>query len=37
MHWDIIIEEFLVYRDSEYLRFLHMQALKKVLNTPTYD
>ena len=37
MHWDAIMDEFRVFQDSEYARFLHMQALHKVLNVPECD
>ena len=33
---DIIMEGFWIFQDSEYVRFLHMQALHKVLNMPEY-
>ena len=33
---DIIKEGFLIFRDSDYVRFLPMQALRKVLNMPEY-
>ena len=31
-----IMEEFWIFQDSEYAKFLHMQALRKVLNMPEY-
>ena len=34
MRWDAIIKEFWIFQDSEYARFLRMQALHKVLNMP---
>ena len=36
MCWDAIIGKFLIIQDSEYARFLQMQALDKVLNVPEY-
>ena len=33
---EAIMEEFLIFQDSEYSRFLHMQELRKVLNVPEY-
>ena len=33
---DIIMEGFGIFQDSEYVRFLHMQALYMVLNMPKY-
>ena len=32
MRPDAIMQEFWIFQDSEYARFLHMQALHKVLN-----
>ena len=32
MRRDAIMEEFWIFQDSEYARFLQMQALRKVLN-----
>ena len=32
--WNTIMEGFRIFQDSEYMRFLHMQALHKVLNMP---
>ena len=32
IHWDAIWEEFWIFQDSEYIRFLHMQVLHKALN-----
>ena len=31
-----IIEEFWIFQDSKYARFLHMQELRKVLNVSEY-
>ena len=36
MGGEAIMEEFSIFRDSEYARFLHMQELRKVLNMPEY-
>ena len=36
MRQDAIIEDFWIRQDSEYVRFVHMQALHKVLNVPEY-
>ena len=36
MRWDAIMEEFWIFQDSKYARFLHMQELHKVLNIPEY-
>ena len=36
MRQDAIMEEFWIFQSSEYLRFLHMQGLHKVLNMPEY-
>ena len=33
---DIIMEGFWIFQDSKYVKFLHMQALHKVLNVPEY-
>ena len=33
---DTIMEGFWMFQDFEYTRFLHMQALHKVLNMPEY-
>ena len=32
MRWDTIMEGFWIFQDSKHARFLHMQALHKVLN-----
>ena len=37
MREDAIMEGFWAFQDSEYARFLHMQALHKVLSMPEYD
>ena len=37
MHLDVIMKEFWIFQDSEYAKFLDMQALYKVLNMPEYD
>ena len=34
MRGDAITERFLVIQDSEYARFLRLQALREVLNMP---
>ena len=34
---NIIMEGFWIFQDSKYVKFLHMQALHKVLNVPEYD
>ena len=36
--WDLdeIMEEFWIFQDSAYARFVHMQALHKVPNMPEY-
>ena len=36
MSQDAIMEEFWIFQDYEYARFLNMQALHKVLNMPKY-
>ena len=36
MGGEAIMEEFSIFQDSEYARFLHMQELRKVLNMPEY-
>ena len=36
MRQDAIMEEFCIFQESEYARFLHMQALHKVLHMPKY-
>ena len=36
MRLNAIMEEFWIFEDSEYTRFLHMQALYKVLNVLEY-
>ena len=36
MHWDAIMEGFRMFQDSEYVRFLRMQVLRKVVNMPEY-
>ena len=33
---DTIMEDFKIFQDSEYARFLHMQVLHKVLSMPKY-
>ena len=37
MQWDSIMEEFWMFQDSKYARFLRMQALHKVVNMPDYS
>ena len=34
--YDITMKRFRIFQDSKYVRFLHMQALLKVLNMPEY-
>ena len=36
MRREAIMEEFRIFQDSEYARFLHMQELGKVVNLPEY-
>ena len=36
MHRVAVIEGFYIFQDSEYARFLRMQALHKVRNMPEY-
>ena len=36
MRWDAIMEEFWIFSNFEYARFLRTQALQKVLNIPEY-
>ena len=36
MRQDPIMEEFCIFQNSKYVRFLHMQALHKLLNMPEY-
>ena len=36
MRRDAIMEEFCIFQEFEYARFLHIQALHKVLNMPEY-
>ena len=36
MRGEAIMEEFSIFQDSGYVRFLHMQELRKVLNMPEY-
>ena len=36
MRRDAIIEEFWIFPDSEYARFMRMQVLHKVVNIPEY-
>ena len=36
MHRNAIIEELLIFQNSEHARFMHMQALYKVLDMPEY-
>ena len=36
MRRDASMEEFCIFQDSKYTRFLHMQELYKVLNMPKY-
>ena len=33
---EAIMEEFWIFQDSEYVRFLNIQELRKVLNMPEY-
>ena len=35
MHWDVIMEVFPIFQDSDYARFLQMQVLQEV-NMPKY-
>ena len=37
MSQDAIMEGFWMFQDSKYARFLHLQALQKVLNMSEYD
>ena len=34
---DAVIEDFWIFQDSKYTRFLHMQGLQKVLNMAEYN
>ena len=34
MHRDVIMEEFWIFQDSKYAKFLFMQALHSSLNMP---
>ena len=34
---DAVMEGFRIFQDFKYAKFLHMQALHKVLNMPEYD
>ena len=36
IHRNAVIEGFSIFQDFEYARFLHMQALYKILNIPEY-
>ena len=36
MRYDAIMEQFWIFQNSEYARFLHRQAMHKVLNMPEY-
>ena len=36
MRRDAIMAGFCIFQEPEYVRFLHMQALYKVLNMPEY-
>ena len=36
IRWNTVIEGFSTFQDFEYARFLHMQALYKILNMPEY-
>ena len=36
MRQDTIMQEFWIFQDSKYARFLHMQVLHKILNMPEY-
>ena len=36
MGWDAITEGFWIFQNPKYSRFLHVQALRKVLNMPEY-